>query len=127
MFKANNKNTRKTSVFRFYSPRKRTIGFLTFSWDIEMEHWRRSGGFVVNFEHISHLLSSIDFEKENFSWEDWWERSGQGFTYSKNWIKWAFKLAKITKSQWTKLVHKGYFRSIKRKKYISPSNSAYSN
>ena len=33
--------------------------------------WRRSGLFIVNFEHISHLFSSasiIDFEQVNVSW-----------------------------------------------------------
>ena len=25
--------------------------------------WRRSGVFIVNFEHISHFFSTIDFEQ----------------------------------------------------------------
>ena len=34
--------------------------------------WRRSGVFIVNFEHISHPFSSVyivDFEQVNVSWE----------------------------------------------------------
>ena len=33
---------------------------------------RRSGVFIVNFEHISHLflVSIVDFERVNISWED---------------------------------------------------------
>ena len=34
-------------------------------------HWRRFGGIIVNFEHISHLCSSIsvvNFEQVNASW-----------------------------------------------------------
>ena len=30
-------------------------------------HWRCSGVFIVNFEHISHL-SIVDFEQVNVSW-----------------------------------------------------------
>ena len=33
--------------------------------------WRRFGGFIVNFEHISHLCSSIsvvNFEQVNAGW-----------------------------------------------------------
>ena len=29
-----------------------------------------SGVFLVNFEHILHLVSIIDFEQVNFSWLD---------------------------------------------------------
>ena len=34
-------------------------------------HWRRFGGIIVNFEHISHFCSSIsvvNFEQVNASW-----------------------------------------------------------
>ena len=34
-------------------------------------HWRRFGVFIVNFEHISHLRSSVSvvtFEKVNAGW-----------------------------------------------------------
>ena len=33
---------------------------------------RRSGVFIVNFEHVSHLflVSIIDFEQVNISWKD---------------------------------------------------------
>ena len=37
----------------------------------EQRHSRRSGVFIVNFEHISNLLSSasiVDFEQVNLSW-----------------------------------------------------------
>ena len=36
-------------------------------------HWRRFGGFIVNFEHISHLCSSVsivNFEQANAGWDD---------------------------------------------------------
>ena len=40
----------------------------------ERRHWRRSGVFIVNFEHISyffHSVSIVDFEQvNNLSWED---------------------------------------------------------
>ena len=35
-------------------------------------HWRRFGSFIVNFEHISHLCSSVsnvNFEQVNAGWE----------------------------------------------------------
>ena len=35
-------------------------------------HWRRFGVFIVNFEHISHLCSSVStvkLEQVNASWE----------------------------------------------------------
>ena len=35
-------------------------------------HWRRFGVFIVNFEHISHLCSSVfivNFQQVNASWE----------------------------------------------------------
>ena len=37
----------------------------------ERRHGRRSGVFIINFEHISHLFSSVstvDFEQVNVSW-----------------------------------------------------------
>ena len=37
----------------------------------ERRHWRRSGIFIANYEHISHLISSasiVDFEQVNVSW-----------------------------------------------------------
>ena len=45
LFKVNNRNTRKKSETCF----KLTI-------KTEQHHWRRSGVFIVNFEHISHLF-----------------------------------------------------------------------
>ena len=33
------------------------------------DQWRRSGVFIVNFEHISHLAVSINFEQVNASWK----------------------------------------------------------
>ena len=46
MFKVNNRNTRKRcEIFS-----KLTIKIP------ERHHWRRSGNFIVNFEHISHLV-----------------------------------------------------------------------
>ena len=52
MLKFRNINTRITS---FYTPwkRQKTAGFLMFSRGIERS---RSGVFIVNFEHISHLF-----------------------------------------------------------------------
>ena len=35
-------------------------------------HWRRFGGFIVNFEHISHLcfsVSIVNFEQVNAAWD----------------------------------------------------------
>ena len=46
MFKVNNKKTRASC--EIYS--KLTIKIP------ERRHWRRSGIFIVNFEHISHLV-----------------------------------------------------------------------
>ena len=60
LFKVNNKDTRMASIdiiqmslllilfspmFHFYTPQKRqkTIGFLTFSGDIEIKHWGKMG------------------------------------------------------------------------------------
>ena len=36
-------------------------------------HWRRFGGFIANFEHISQLYSTVsivNFEQVNARWED---------------------------------------------------------
>ena len=36
--------------------------------DVRTRHWRRSCVFIVNFEHISHLftsVSTVDFEQVN--------------------------------------------------------------
>ena len=33
----------------------------------EQRQWR-SGVFIVNFEHISHHVSIVDFEQVNFRW-----------------------------------------------------------
>ena len=54
MFKVNNRNTRK----RCEICSKLTIN--TSKW----RHWRRSGVFIVNFEHISHCSSAsvVNFE-----------------------------------------------------------------
>ena len=42
MCKVNNKDTRTTPKLPIKIPERR--------------HWRRSGVFIVNFEHISHLV-----------------------------------------------------------------------
>ena len=39
----------------------------------KQRHWRRFGVFIVNFEHISHLCSSVfivNLEQLNADWED---------------------------------------------------------
>ena len=37
----------------------------------ERRHWRRSGVFIINFEHVSHLSSSVvNFELINSSWDN---------------------------------------------------------
>ena len=50
---------------------KSTIETLEKKWEIcsklTIKTWRRSGVFVINFEHISHLFS-VDFEQANVSW-----------------------------------------------------------
>ena len=59
LFKVNNKNTRKLSKICS----KLTIKIP------EERLWRRSGVFIVNFEHISQLLLSIaEFEQVNVCW-----------------------------------------------------------
>ena len=59
MFKVGNRNTRT---------RCEICSKLT----IKTPERRRSGVFIVNFEHISHLVSSVsivNFEKVNASWD----------------------------------------------------------
>ena len=51
LFKVNHRNTRKR--FEIYS--KLTIK------TPELRHWRRSGVFIVNFEHISHFFLFLLF------------------------------------------------------------------
>ena len=61
LFKVNNGNTRKKCEICSKLTIKRP----------ERRHGRRSGDFIVNFEHISHLFSSVstvDFEQVNVSW-----------------------------------------------------------
>ena len=39
--------------------------------DTTPRHWRHSGVFIVNFEHVSHLVlvvSIVNFEQVNASW-----------------------------------------------------------
>ena len=59
MFKVNNRNNRtrceKWSTLTIKAP--------------QQHQWRRSGVFIVNFEHISHLVSIVNFEQVNASWE----------------------------------------------------------
>ena len=62
LFKVNNRNTRKRCEMCSKLPIK-TPG---------RRQWHRSGVSIVNFEHISHLFSSVsivDFEQVNVSWE----------------------------------------------------------
>ena len=61
MFKVNNRNTKTRSEISS----KLTIKKL------ERRQWRRSGIFIVNFEHISQLISSVsiaNFEQVNAGW-----------------------------------------------------------
>ena len=62
MFKVNNKNTKTRckicSKLTIKTPQQR--------------QWRRSGVFIVNFEHISHLVLMgffVNFEQENAGWD----------------------------------------------------------
>ena len=62
LFKVSNRNTREKceicSKLTIKSPKRR--------------HWRRSGVFIVNFEHISHIFLAFllfDFEQANVSWD----------------------------------------------------------
>ena len=58
MFKVNDRNTRTRceicSKLTIKTPERR--------------HWRHSGVFIVNFEHISHLVSIAEFEQVNAGW-----------------------------------------------------------
>ena len=54
MFKVNNRNSRT----RYELCSNLTIKTL------ERRHWRRSGVFILNFEHISHLVSIVNFERQ---------------------------------------------------------------
>ena len=62
MFKVNNRNT---------ITRCKTCSKLTRKTP-ERRHWPRSGVFIVNFEHISHISSlsvfAVKFERVNTSW-----------------------------------------------------------
>ena len=58
MFKVNNKNTRT---------RCEICSKLTIKTP-ERCQWRRSGVFIVNFEHISHLVSIVNFEHVIAGW-----------------------------------------------------------
>ena len=60
LFKVSNREIRK----RCEISSKLTIKTL------EQRQWRRSGAFIVNFEHISHIFSAstVDFEEVNVSW-----------------------------------------------------------
>ena len=44
---------------------------LTITPPTRLQWWRRFGGFIVNFEHISHICSSVsivNFEQVNAGW-----------------------------------------------------------
>ena len=60
VFKVNNRNTRKRCEI---SSRLTTN-------TPEWRHWRCSGVFIANFEHISHFyrVSILNFEQVNVSW-----------------------------------------------------------
>ena len=62
IFKFNNRDTRKSYEICYRLTIKTP----------ERHHLRCPGVFIVNFEHISHLFSSvpvINFEQVNVSWE----------------------------------------------------------
>ena len=60
MFKVNNRNTKTRSEICSKLTTKTP----------ERRHWRRPGVFIVNFEHISHLVlvSIVNFEQLNADW-----------------------------------------------------------
>ena len=63
LLKVNNRNTRARSEI---------CSNLTIKTP-ERRQWHRSGVFIVNFKHISHLLlvfSIVDFEQVNVNWVD---------------------------------------------------------
>ena len=45
----------------------------------ERRHWHHSGAFIVNFEHILHLVLVfiINFEQANADWEETWTKQKQ--------------------------------------------------
>ena len=60
MFKVNNRNFRK----------KLEVCSVLAVKILERPHWRRSGVFVANFEHIPCAsVSVVDFEQVNAGWE----------------------------------------------------------
>ena len=66
MFKVNNEDTKTTQILK--------------------RNWRRFGVFIVNFEHISHLCSSVsivNFEHVTAGWDV--------IKTSKNWANLHFK------------------------------------
>ena len=61
MFKVNNRNTR-TKVWNIFKVNNKDTKMMP----------RRFGVFIVNFEHISHLCSSVsivNFEEVNTGWD----------------------------------------------------------
>ena len=131
LFKVNNRNTRKRCEIcpklTIKTPKRR--------------YRRRSGMFIVNFEHIVHLFKSVsvvDFEQLNASWEVvavrplfklFWSSPTNIFTYLKSTIEtlekvWnKFKLHNLTSSWcfycslWTYFTHFssvsiGYFEKV---------------
>ena len=66
LFKVNNRNTRKRcevcSKLAVKTPERLALNTL-----FRTPEQRRSGVFIVNFEHISHLFSSVSIV--HFSWE----------------------------------------------------------
>ena len=98
LFKINNRNTIKWceiySKLKIKTPERR--------------QWRRPGVFIVNYEHISHIFSSVfivDFEQVNVCWVD----SGEGH----QWSSWK-SLSKFTMLDFKKLS-----RYMKRLKLVS--------
>ena len=68
LLKANNNNNKKKK-----NSRKRCEIYSELTKKLERRHWRRSGVFTVNFEHISHIFLVfllLDFEQVNVCWED---------------------------------------------------------
>ena len=63
MFRVNNRSTRT---------RCEVCSKLTIKTP-ERCHCRRSGVFIVNLEHISHLVSIVNFEQVNAGWVDVWQ------------------------------------------------------
>ena len=87
MFKVNNRNTRTKvwNMFKVNNKATRTT-------------WRRSGGFIINFEHISHLCSSVSIVKlkhVNAGWEGT-EEAIVSYSGKKKFLKYRQLLWKIT-------------------------------